>query len=1319
MEHNLRDSRQIVLSMSSLQKMSIQGIRSFGPEDVDKQTLVLFTPLTLILGPNGTGKTTIIECLKYITTGDAPLNSGRGQSFIHDPKLANEMEVHGQVKLQFKDVNNQSVVVTRSVLLSQKHKRFEMKTLDGTITRVDKDGKKVSITSKCADLNKEMITCLGVSKPILNYVIFCHQEDSNWPLSEGKALKQKFDDIFAATRYIKALDNIKNILKDKKVDIKVYKEEIKYLRNNQIHADTVKAKLLESETDLTACVDSIKTTRDKLLPIDEKIQFIDRQESEIHRMNNKLVENQTKLKGLQKEQQDLRLLIKNFFNGTIDNLMQTINDSATNIKEKAILLNQYEDETEKKKRECDQLGADKSKLSVEIAKLETEEQLHNERINKRDNVVATLCRKFELETDIGRVGNLSDFDVKKVLKSMNDKLRDIQENGKKIKTESEENETRIQNEIDCLRDTKTKLMQSIKMKKDLMNKNQTEFSQFSAELAKISSSAMRLTQLEKELAKAESDLQKTEGTINIIAMRTEIDAHKKEFKDFEINLRKLDNELQKLNEQSALQTKIDILRKDKTTKSGLVRKIMSRHEETLTHLFQSIPTENIRHSVDNLKMKLNREIKEVNNKRQKLQIQLSQSESRRTMFKEQLKQKEEELRLHEEKIAQICGDQQFDLRLGSLEKSINEVSDEKGLLTGSRYVYQKFVEKLESRKPSCCPLCHREFEEDQDVVDLINDLNSKLNMIPSQVEKKEEIILSQKEHLTSMLELKPLKIQVENLTTRDIPQLKTNIKNLSDQIDQYKKDIPDLDDESEVKQTDEAMAISIHSDMVSLDQAQIDLKKMEKELLPLEAKLGSTDKNRTVKSVVEEKEALQKHSDEVKHNLEVLQEKLEKHTEQLQTQRDTVNRLKSDKLKITGQLQNQKNLEEKKVELLKSIEECKRAIEEANKQMQPLDGQRMGWQTEKDQVTMAKEEGMKQMHENMNVLSSNIRELEQNNKEIQQYIKEGKITKLQKYQQQLQETERKLTSTQQDRVKINQQIDQIVKDLSNMRKLHQEFEDNLKFQNRDKEVKEITKSIDELKETTGGFDSMSLIREKRKLEQERDKLKKERDQSAGRRHELESKTLALRRELGNDICKDADIKYRDKLINLKVFETISNDLQKYYRALDMAIMKHHSMKMNEINKIIRELWRNTYKGNDIDFIEIRSDDDDGSARVNLKKIYHYRVVMVKGDIILDMRGRCSAGQKVLASIVIRLALAETFGLNCGILALDEPTTNLDRENIDSLADALVDIVKARQKQRNFQLVIITHDEEFLERLGHSEFVDKYYRVGKDHRYLFP
>ena len=79
---------------------------------------------------------------------------------------------------------------------------------------------------------------------------------------------------------------------------------------------------------------------------------------------------------------------------------------------------------------------------------------------------------------------------------------------------------------------------------------------------------------------------------------------------------------------------------------------------------------------------------------------------------------------------------------------------------------------------------------------------------------------------------------------------------------------------------------------------------------------------------------------------------------------------------------------------------------------------------------------------------------------------------------------------------------------------------------------------------------------------------------------------------------------------------------------------------------------------------------------------------------MEMRGRCSAGQRVLACIVIRLALAETFCLNCGILALDEPTTNLDELNKAGLAHALARIISSRARQHNFQLICITHDEVF-------------------------
>lgn len=158
-------------------------------------------------------------------------------------------------------------------------------------------------------------------------------------------------------------------------------------------------------------------------------------------------------------------------------------------------------------------------------------------------------------------------------------------------------------------------------------------------------------------------------------------------------------------------------------------------------------------------------------------------------------------------------------------------------------------------------------------------------------------------------------------------------------------------------------------------------------------------------------------------------------------------------------------------------------------------------------------------------------------------------------------------------------------------------------------------------------------------------------------------------------------------------------------------MKYHSLKMEEINRIVEELWKKTYQGTDVDTILIRSDNETGKGN----RSYNYRVCMVKQDAEMDMRGRCSAGQKVLASIIIRLALAECFGVNCGLIALDEPTTNLDRDNIRSLAESLHDIINSRRQQSNFQLIVITHDEDFLRYMKCADFCDNYYRVSRNDR----
>ena len=213
----------------------------------------------------------------------------------------------------------------------------------------------------------------------------------------------------------------------------------------------------------------------------------------------------------------------------------------------------------------------------------------------------------------------------------------------------------------------------------------------------------------------------------------------------------------------------------------------------------------------------------------------------------------------------------------------------------------------------------------------------------------------------------------------------------------------------------------------------------------------------------------------------------------------------------------------------------------------------------------------------------------------------------------------------------------------------------------------------------------------------------------GKRDELKLYLQRLKTEKSHDNYINIERRYSKlKLEYILSLET-SKQIENYYEALDQALLKYHGKRMEEINKLINYYWGMTYKGTDIKWIEIRSDVE----KIGRSRNYNYRIVFGNNNgYELDMRGRCSAGQKILASIIIRLALAETFCNSCGILCLDEPTTNLDKENSRALAQSLREIIQSRGEDQNFQLIVITHDQEFVELIG-TDFCETFWEVSKN------
>ncbi|KAK6173416.1 hypothetical protein SNE40_016870 [Patella caerulea] len=1162
--------------MSMIEKMSIQGIRSFGPDDQDRQVMQFFKPLTLILGPNGTGKTTVIECLKYMTTGDLP-PGGKGGAFIHDPKIAHEREVKGQIRLQIRDVTGKQVLITKSMLATQKVKKVEMRTLEGVITRHGPDGEKKSINSRCADMDREMVSSLGVSKAVLENVIFCHQEDSNWPLSEGKPLKEKFDAIFASTRYTKVLETIRKLKQEQDGSIKIFREELKYLKERKEKALQIQADVTNLEVKYSTSQENVAQIEEELSPLQEKLQQLGTRAAEIFEIKSHIQSRQTEQAQVEKAIADLLKNIENEFQGSTEDLKRLLSEFQDKVEERQDKLAQYERKRESVILELEKTGKKKSSMLVEVGRLDQEAEGHKENIRKRDTKIVEVADNYSFEGY--NLGNISDEKYKHFFEEMKNLLETKKAESKSLKAQYEEEEEKLQKKLDNLKESKTKLESNERLKREMMTKNSGEIRQINQKLSNMEVSAGRLDHITTDLKRAEQDLTSLESNLNLEDVKREIAELDKTRKELNVKISDLNTELNKLTLESNVQAEVNMYNKDKVSKEDNIRRLKAKHEDTINYLLgDGASTQNLRGKLEDFIIEQGDSVKHCSEELQNAQRSLSSKEAQQKMLQQQLRQKEDELRKLDDKILTVCGSQNYDDEYQNVQQKLTQTQESRGSLLGAEHFFKQYVTDLEKTDP-CCPLCHRGFETEEDVRQLILELQDKLRRVPSRLNKAEKDLEEYQTKYDNMTQLKPLRENITTLNDISIPDLKTKLKKLSEEINELKERIQDKTDELQAKENDEGMAKSMQPDVLMIDRYQGELRELERKIATKSAMLSGGVAGRTIEVVVEEKGDKEHTLDNLNKTLDHKRQKMSDHTEKLQRLKTKVHDLKSEKLQITSELQQRTKLEESKISLISDNKQLEDDIKDAREEIKPLETQITRTKAQKDDVVKEKEGKIESANQEVEHVKTNGNLVKSINAEIKRYNMSGKADELERCKLEQRELEAKVNEKEIEQTELTQNINKLNKDLSTQKVRERELNDNLQLRKKKLEVKQLAAEIEENTEKLGGVDLTNIERERRKLLNKEDALQKERHTATGRLQGLKDQIKSSKKELESPMYKDASEKYRDKVIDMRTTELSNKDLEKYYKAMDRAIMNYHNQKMKDINKIIRELWRNTYKGN--------------------------------------------------------------------------------------------------------------------------------------------
>lgn len=1234
-------------------------------------------------------------------------------------QISGEKEVMAQVKLAFTNSSGVQMIATRSMMLTVKKTTRTFKTLEGQLMAV-KDGNRVTVSTRCADLDAQMPLFFGVSRAVLDNVIFCHQEESLWPLSEPSVLKKKFDEIFESQKFTKALDTIKAMRKDYTTDIKTQQQSTDFLRTDKERAD----KLMERADEASRQVEEYTTDADKLMADQEKMA---RELEELEESSKKSRQSLQELYHLRQEvdlfEQSIERLKSSteLFEGSDAELQSGIKNFSkqTDARRKRVL--EVKNKISKQKSAVEGINTHYRETTLRQGQLQAASNRYHDLLSKRSDRVYQVADSLGLpKSTLQQINNAADkkvplkpqdfANVFEILQDTNEGYR-LQIDSERAKNAVADNDStkKIQETMaeklriehiaaDLTSDIRkcTEKIASLKRTIDSVSVNESD----------ITYEQSQLGDLEKKLEKAAETLEriKNDGGIaqkeaSLSTLSAEIDA--------------LNADLKIVNEEADNRAKLSYLQEDLVKRDDAFKALVAAKTSDFTSVgidLAKVGTpsfdveKTLRESIEKRQLAHDESIHAHDSAKREQSL----SESRLAMNKDSLSKLEKEKKLLQDKISEDVDItyEEYDERLADLEMQERELTSEIG--------QSNFLRELNGRALECadlrntCLMCQREFHnhEKDAFVAAVEEKEARFSNaeeMKKSLDQLSEAIKVLRELAPSIDRLKTLEMSLIPYDLKEQPGLKESLDAAKAKEETCRSTVESAKTELERVEQLRRAASDITRGSAELANIRVQIETAQAQL---RSDTGTTDmtssqiltqlgyKNEESKRVDKELKAILEERDQARVLVGKLQNAINQKKQGIEDLRKQL------EVRVRAEL-DIKTLEEERLQKNEQVAEEKKKVGEVALKIK---GQ-------EEEAANIKKEGAAREQEivrKYSRLHDILRDLQAMNKDIESHETNGGEENLKQCHSLVETLQEQLQDTNAELDILSKELSQAEKELSDLNSHERMLKDNLEMRKLQAQVEDKQKRIVEI-------EGMDVEAENRKFRERESLLRNEKTKffalhqgKMGEIKQLDDQISSIMRELDTSYANVHE-KYRESLIKLQTLTVANEDMAKYARAMDSAIMKYHSLKMEEINRIIDELWKKTYSGTDVDTILIRSENE--TARGN--RTYNYRVCMIKQDVELDMRGRCSAGQKVLASIIIRLALAECFGVNCGLIALDEPTTNLDADNIESLAKALNSIISTRRAQKNFQLIVITHDEKFLLHMNASSYTDHFYQVSRN------
>ena len=842
------------LKMTSLKAISVSGIRSYEPNA--KEAISFNQECQIIHGHNGSGKTSLLESMKWCLSGQFPPTSNNGKTFISDPRVKegnDEIQSFVEVNVT-NDRAKSDYFIKRTMTLGLKTDKngkntSSLSTDSPWMKAVDHETGESSMViaqknRKKAESDEKVLEVIGVNKSVLDYVIFCHQEMSDWPLCEPKVLKERMDQIFSVDNYTKQMESYTKLVKYVKDQLELenvyflsakdnYRQYMKFKKEKKL-AEQELDKMSSSYEDVSQDLKEDKKNLEKLTKKVEK--FI----NDKAKLKSILVDDLKKIKpkdSLEKLQDKLKNLVSHDHEQNLEIILDELKNIKNEKNAAEIEVKKYEKDLNNFKHTVDKAESQLKERDGKLKKIikifmdvddsdqDGDESMNNEASETSEDDDLLKEAKNDQENFQNILTDEENLKLrKKVLAYYEHEKQNIEEDYEEkemtlndCKAEKERMSIQRQLLTTQLGNDKAKYKRcfvEINSLEEKINKidgghdqsGQSGQVDFDKKIQKILNARKNF---EQEELKLNENITKISKEINTSKQVLEnLRTQEKLYSDWE---KKNEEKVRSAREKSKLKDEIDSLKNRLRLKLNAPSVGLAGAYDLISDLLDSQNAESSEKRHKDFLQELQDELDTINSKQNKLYQEKIRQQDRLKLvrneidqLKEAISEDKEEIESHSSNLPNnlnIDDLENFDFtaEIQKLENLVKNIEFKKATSKGRKAILQEFLEIVESNsngQKSCCPTCKKSLTNSEKR-DVINDLNEMISDLDNLTQNSSKSKNSKDENLLALYKkLKPISERIIK-NTKLLAQKKSEMKSFQSSMTKYSQELHPLEEQKQ------------------------------------------------------------------------------------------------------------------------------------------------------------------------------------------------------------------------------------------------------------------------------------------------------------------------------------------------------------------------------------------------------------------------------------------------------------------------------------------------------------------------------------------